>query len=308
MGAEANSFRGPKIPKWGFGMAPLSKTMSGRYDSAVDTLSLFLADQIPPSKIELETISEVKGMFNRCLRKDQWDWFTVYEKLGHPPRKQMMYFVSQLVELRKSLKDEDVERANILKKELAASNLPRFLTQWQEPEQPRRESTEAGWLYILSTREQPDILKIGMTKRSVPERVKEINAATGLLYPYSARAVFEVKSARQAERRVFALLSEYRIREDREFFHIPFAKAVQLIEEELFTTGTTKRTEGRVKWFDKSKGYGFLEHGQQEVAFVHVSDLVDKDIKSLNADQEVEFDLVSTSKGLKATRVVLVGT
>ena len=74
-----------------------------------------------------------------------------------------------------------------------------------------------------------------MTIRTVPERVKEINSATGVLYPFSARVVYKVKDARAAEHRVFQLLSDYRIRQDREFFEIPFPKAAQIIEEALFS-------------------------------------------------------------------------
>jgi Meiotically up-regulated gene 113 len=212
----------PRIAKWGFGMSPISKTMEERYATAVRTVSLFLADEISPETLELEAISELKGMFNRCLRKDQWDWFTVYERLGHPPREQMKYFVFKLVELRKSLKEQDVERANSIKNELAGTNFKDFLAQWHR--EPSSQGAEYGWLHILSTREQPDILKIGMRIRSVPERVQEINSATGLLRPYSARAVYKVKRPREAERQVFKLLSDYRIREDREFFISRFPK------------------------------------------------------------------------------------
>jgi cold shock CspA family protein len=306
MGTGEGSSGYPKIAKWGFGMAPLSKTMRERYDRAVRTVSLFLAGEIPPRSVELEEVSELKGMFNRSIKKDQWDWFTVYERLGHPPRKQMAYFVSKLAELRKSLKEKDDERTQSIKDELANNNLKQSLNQWQEPEPLRPKGAEDGWLYVLSTREQPDTLKIGMTTRSVPERVRQINSATGLLHPYSARAIYKVKSAREAERQVFALLSDYRIREDREFFHIPFAKAVRLIDEILLAAGALQRKQGQVKWFNESKGYGFLEYEQQEKAFVHISDFVDKDVGAPKPGQKVEFDLMTTSKGLKATRVVLV--
>jgi hypothetical protein len=34
-----------------------------------------------------DSLSEVKGLFNRIHRQDQWDWFTVFEQLGCPGRK-----------------------------------------------------------------------------------------------------------------------------------------------------------------------------------------------------------------------------
>jgi cold shock CspA family protein len=158
----------------------------------------------------------------------------------------------------------------------------------------------------VQSTERPLNLKIGMTTRSVPERVQEINSATGLLHPYSARAVYKVKRAREAERQVFKLLSDYRIREDREFFYIPFSKAAQLIEEELFTGRALKREQGQVIRFNQSKGYGFLTYERQASLFVHISEVLDKNVESLKPGQKVEFDVMTCDKGLKATNVVLV--
>ena len=68
-----------------------------------------------------------------------------------------------------------------------------------------------------------------MTHRSISQRVKEINSATGVLIPFAARHVFRVKDATRAEKEIFELLSEFRLRFDREFFKLPFFKAVHLI-------------------------------------------------------------------------------
>jgi CRISPR/Cas system CSM-associated protein Csm3 (group 7 of RAMP superfamily) len=83
------------------------------------------------------------------------------------------------------------------------------------------------------------------------------------------------------KRQVFKLLSDYRIREDREFFYIPFSKAAQLIEEELFTGRALKREQGQVIWFNQSKGYGFLKYERQDRLFVHISEVIDKNVESL---------------------------
>jgi hypothetical protein len=45
----------------------------------------------------------------------------------------------------------------------------------------------SGFVYILSSREMPDILKIGVTERSVESRTREINSATGVLIPFGVR-------------------------------------------------------------------------------------------------------------------------
>ena len=71
-----------------FGFLPISDRMRPRYRNAVRLMLGWL--QGDPGK-ELEytdefsgCASEVKGMFNRCTRQDQWDWFDVWAGLGKP--------------------------------------------------------------------------------------------------------------------------------------------------------------------------------------------------------------------------------
>ena len=75
-----------------------------------------------------------------------------------------------------------------------------------------------------------------MTTRNIQIRVNEINSATGILYPYSARKVFKVKNCRNVEKEVHNLLSKYRIRKDREFFKIKYEEACFIIEKYLNET------------------------------------------------------------------------
>ena len=88
-------------------------------------------------------------------------------------------------------------------------------------------------IYILSTRANPDILKIGFTTRSVVERVHEINSATGVLVPFGVRAVWRVKNAQDCEKKIHNLFSENRIRNDREFFKLEFRDAFSRINRYL---------------------------------------------------------------------------
>ena len=64
---------------------------------------------------------------------------------------------------------------------------------------------------------------------------------------------------------------------------------------------------GRVKWFNSSKGYGFIESndGSKDV-FVHYSAIQDKGYKSLNEGDMVEFETTDGPKGPQATKVVKV--
>jgi len=93
-----------------------------------------------------------------------------------------------------------------------------------------------GYIYILSERSQPDLLKIGMTTRSVEERVKEINGATGVAVPFGVRAVWRVHDPKRAESDLHALLHEFRLRNDREFFRMRFNDALDAINDYIKST------------------------------------------------------------------------
>ena len=64
--------------------------------------------------------------------------------------------------------------------------------------------------------------------------------------------------------------------------------------------------KGRVKWFNESKGYGFIEHEDGSDVFVHFSAIQDEGFKTLSEEQEVEFDVEQGDKGPKAVNVVKV--
>lgn len=64
--------------------------------------------------------------------------------------------------------------------------------------------------------------------------------------------------------------------------------------------------EGRVKWFDDQKGYGFIEQDVGDDLFVHYSDIQQEGYKTLSEDQVVEFEIEETEKGLAAKNVSIV--
>ena len=62
--------------------------------------------------------------------------------------------------------------------------------------------------------------------------------------------------------------------------------------------------EGKVKWFNNDKGYGFIEYDKLSDIFVHYSAIIKDGYKTLNEGAIVDFKLIETSKGLQAIDVV----
>ena len=64
-----------------------------------------------------------------------------------------------------------------------------------------------------------------------------------------------------------------------------------------------ERKQGSVKWFNSTKGFGFISQEGGEDVFVHFQSIIGDGYKSLNENDKVEFSVTQGPKGLQAAEV-----
>jgi CspA family cold shock protein len=69
----------------------------------------------------------------------------------------------------------------------------------------------------------------------------------------------------------------------------------------------SERETGTVKWFNGSKGYGFIEREGGPDVFVHFSAIRGEGFRNLEEGQKVEFNVEQGQKGPQASDVVAIG-
>ena len=68
----------------------------------------------------------------------------------------------------------------------------------------------------------------------------------------------------------------------------------------------SEKEQGTVKWFNGSKGFGFIERESGEDVFVHFSAILSDGYRSLDEGQRVEFVVTQGDKGPQASEVILL--
>jgi CspA family cold shock protein len=66
------------------------------------------------------------------------------------------------------------------------------------------------------------------------------------------------------------------------------------------------RKEGTVKWFNSSKGFGFISQESGDDVFVHFQSIESDGYKTLDEGQRVEFSVTQGQKGLQASDVKVI--
>ena len=94
-----------------------------------------------------------------------------------------------------------------------------------------RSETLNGFVYILSNRSMPGLLKIGMTANDVVQRAAELSASTGVPEPYVVEAYTACQDPKQTEAALHALFEPKR-KPSREFFEVQLGEAVVALRKE----------------------------------------------------------------------------
>jgi TIR domain len=195
------------LERWGFGIAPPKPQIWRRYDDAVRHVrAIAQARSVQNRETALGSISEVKGLLNRSRKKDQWDWFIVWQRFGLPTMGHLRRLVEGLEALRSAVKDGEGERIqagiSAIKKQNIVGLSHLFLG---EKEIPRDEA--GGVVYILATREAADLLFTGVTRGDVIEVADQLTKGLGTRVPFGVFHAWVVNDAATAKNAVFSEFS-----------------------------------------------------------------------------------------------------
>ncbi len=93
----------------------------------------------------------------------------------------------------------------------------------EEPK-PKTRAPRPGWIYLIANDSMPGLVKIGLTTRSVEERLAELDT-TGVATPFRVVEQWLTPDVRGDEATAHRHLSRHRVREGREFFALPAEEA-----------------------------------------------------------------------------------
>ena len=92
--------------------------------------------------------------------------------------------------------------------------------------------TGCQWVYVLTNPTMPGLCKIGFTKNKPSERVKQINAATGVALDFVVEWAFPCFNAHDVEKQVHRYLEDngFRVNKSKEFFNVTVDEAKAVVE------------------------------------------------------------------------------
>ncbi len=146
-----------------------------------------------------------------------------------------------------------------------------------------QENDKEGFVYVLSNKSMPGLLKIGYSK-NVSERVKQLSN-TSIPTPFKCEYYIYSENCAKLEKMVHLALSMYRVNDDREFFKLSLINAIKCIYVE--TTQLNKDYHNSIWGLRDLLGCKERLIDEYEIAFAkNQVELLEKqqEIKSLNSD------------------------
>ncbi len=191
----------------GFGLAPEpAKTRKSRMTSAQRVIALFKRDAQDATPEDLEALSEVKGLFNRTQRQDQWDWFTTWARLGCPYQEEAREIGTSLGYFRKHLRDADSEmvarKIGFLKDGDLIPSLEHYIAEGTR--------IEEDVIYVLAHGPQANLFTVGMTSGDVLADVTSASLATER--PLGVQAVWLAERSTLTLEALHEVLEPWRVR------------------------------------------------------------------------------------------------
>src|SRR5580765_2246808 len=90
-----------------------------------------------------------------------------------------------------------------------------------------------GFIYLLTNPAMPGYVKIGQTTRVPEDRAGELSAPTGVPVPFDIEYWCLTRDPVEVESEIHVSLAEHRVRENREFFRVAIAQAIQAIDGKI---------------------------------------------------------------------------
>ena len=201
-----------ELPKWGFGIAPPKPHLWKQFNAAAEEFQSFLSNGESESLgTTADAISEMKGLFNRCCKKDQWNWFVIWQRLGFPSLPYLRSLVNCCGELRRALikgDSEAIERSrDKCAKHFMLEIIDLFLGDREIITDPGN-----GFAFIMASRSGSAISATGATSEPIIEFTDKLNEA---LSPDPLLGIFHawrVNDTELAGRLINNFLKEHKVR------------------------------------------------------------------------------------------------
>lgn len=94
-----------------------------------------------------------------------------------------------------------------------------------------REGDGDSWVYVLTNRTMPNLVKIGYTDKTPDKRAEQVSRGTGVPVKFNVEYAFKCFNAHALEIELHKYLKDYRVNNDREFFQMSVVQAKEAILE-----------------------------------------------------------------------------